>query len=198
MVVGHPSTRHPEIREQPEIKEVFKMVTDTSIDAGGEIESSEENSGVIYENLRWRCTRCEDTIEGTDKSYINFCKNHPKKNKCKVVLIDGVSGEVLAKDLRDAQEKGIFKKKTSSSKDDTDPGSPSVPRDGQPLFTGYFKTEKVELNGKLWLFRDIFIQEKLIPADTKMGDFLLGAVETLLEMTGRRIGIIETKKREGE
>lgn len=156
-------------------------------------EEGKEPVGVIHENLRWKCVKCDDTIEGKDSVYLEFCRKHPKKNKCKVELVDSVTGEVVATSLRDAQLKGIFYNPYKKSKEE-DTGGAGLPRDGQPLFTGYFKTEKVELNGKLWLYRDIFIQEQLIPPDTKMGDFLLGAVETLLDMTGRRIGIIQTKK----
>lgn len=155
------------------------------------LEEGDVPAGIISENLKWKCTKCDETTDGTDAAYLNFCKQHSKKKGCKVELVDGITGEVVASSLRDAQGKGIFKMPYSSSKTD----NTGVPRDGQPLFTGYFKTEKVELNGKLWLYRDIFIQEKLIPPDTKMGDFLLGSVETLLEMTGRKIGIIQTTKK---
>lgn len=167
------------------------MVSGKNTSPDETVENTDETSGIIPEYLLWKCNKCDETTEGTDKAYINFCKKHPKKNGCKVVLVDGPTGEVLAKDLRDAQGKGIFKYR-ASSKDDNTPGSPTIPRDNQPLYTGYFKTEKVELNGRLWIYRDVFIQEKFIPPDTKMGDFILGAVETLMELSHIKIGIIQT------
>lgn len=185
----HHVTRDTLIQKQYGIKGGFNMGDKGASDAVEVLEEAGVPGGIVLENLRWKCIKCDEIVDGTDAAYLNFCRKHPKKNECKVELVDIVTGEIIATSLRDAQGKGIFK--MPHTKEDSSTG---IPRDGQPLFTGYFKTEKVELNGKLFLYREIFVQEKLIPQDTKMGDFLLGAVETLLEMTGRKIGIIQTKE----
>lgn len=152
------------------------------------------DNGQQAQDLRWMCEKCGESVEGTAGKYLNFCNKHPKKNECKVVLVNGTN-DVVADSITDARRKGLIEKKGSSKpekKVDSSDGK-VMPKDGQPLALGFYKTEKVELDTRLFLYRDIFIQEQLVPADITMGAFLLGTVETLLEMTGRRIGIIQTK-----
>lgn len=157
----------------------------------------EDGAGLDTEqHLLWMCEKCGKTTEGKSNLYLNFCQKHPSKDGCNVILVDD-SHQMVAKSKQDAIKKGIFdppkKKDKEAASKEKDKSTGGIPKDGQPLALGFYRTEKVELDSRLFLYRDIFVQEELVPADITMGAFLLGTVETLLEMTGRRIGIIQTK-----
>ena len=154
--------------------------------------------GETTETYTWLCTTCGAAAPGTEKEYINFCRKHPKKAGCNVVLADE-TGDTVAPSLADAQyHKGIFPKPYSKTgKSQPDEGTPLKPKakpapDGKPLLQAYFRTETVELDPRLKLYHQIFLDEGLIPPKTKIGEFLMGAVETLLEMTGRKLAIVQT------
>lgn len=169
-----------------------EAITEPKVEGLKEPEGRSLNTQQAQE-LRWLCERCGATVEGTMGMYLNFCNKHPKKNGCSVILVDATDTKV-AHSLPDAQSKGLVEKKGkkgSASKDSDKPEK--LPVDGQPLALGFYKTEKVELDARLFLYRDIFIQEQLIPADITMGSFLLGCVESLLEVTGRKIAIVQTR-----
>ena len=59
---------------------------------------------------------------------------------------------------------------------------------------GFFKTQRVELDARVQLYHQVFIQEQMIPPDTTLGQFILGLAETLLAMTGRKLAIVQTKE----
>lgn len=145
------------------------------------------------QELKWMCEKCGETVEGTAGKFLNFCNKHPKKRGCSVVLVNGLN-EVLATSITDARRKGLIEKKGGAQPEKKPDGyEGKVPKDGQPLAIGFYKTERVELDARLFLYRDIFVQEQLVPADISMGVFLLGCVESLLEVTGRKIAIVQTK-----
>lgn len=138
---------------------------------------------------RWQCTKCGTSTEGTPGKYLNFCKKHPKKKGCAVTLVDQ-TGETVATSIADAESKGLFPTGAVRAKDDTS----GVPRDGLPLMEGFFKTQRVELDARVQLYHQVFIQEQMIPPDTTLGQFILGLAETLLAMTGRKLAIVQTKE----
>lgn len=168
------------------------MVNTTNV---GTQEDLGEDRGLLQvdnENLKWRCSQCDETEEGTDSIYLNFCKRHPKKKGCKVELIDAESGEIVATSLRDAQSKGIFHNPYKGHKEEINTG---VPRDGQNLTTGYFKTEKVPLSSRILMQKEIFIQEGYIPPGTSTSDYLEGLGDTLLDALGLQIAIVKKVKK---
>lgn len=181
------------------------MVIDTQIEKGEDSVSEQKP------HLFWMCEKCGDKIEGKPNQYLTFCNKHTKADGCNVILVNDAH-EMVATNKQQAIKQGIFpppkprKKKVKNSKrkqadegieaevEEKQPGkTAAIPKDGQPLALGFYKTERFEMDVRLFLYRDVFVQEGLVPADIPMGAFLLGVVETLLEITGRRIGIIQTK-----
>lgn len=179
-------------------------------------ESGGGSGDLDLSRLRWKCQIHKVSVEGSSKNYLPFCHQHMKKNGCKVVLVDK-SDKVVATSYYDAQVKGIFPKanpygRPPKSKDGPKPSQlpaksedgpkPSqlpaeekgtVPKDGQPLYVGYFKTEKVPLSSRLLMQKEIFIQEGLVPPGISTSDFLEGLADTILKLTGRQIAIVQIK-----
>ncbi len=163
-----------------------------------EVETKEEVEEEVERlGLRWQCEKCGTGIEATPTNYLRACRMHPQKKGCAVRLVDG-TGDVVANNNEDAIRKGIFPR--AVKKAGSIPGTSSgggVPRDGQPLFEGFFRTQRVELDPKVQLYYQIFVQEGLIPAGTTLGEFIVSALETLLEVTGRKLAIVQIAPGEG-
>ena len=115
-----------------------------------------------------------------------------------MVLINEI-GETVAHSLAEAQHQGIFRKPYGDRQEPEAPGkskkgvkdSSGPPSAGQPLLQGYFRTETVALDPKVKLYHQVFMDEGLVPSDATLGQFILGVIETLLEMTGRKLAIVQ-------
>ena len=107
-------------------------------------------------------------------------------------------GIITPEQLKEINERTVARRRKKGKRvpddDDVEKDAKPLVKTGstrKPLYEGVFTTEPVSLNPKLKLYYQVFKDEGLIPDDTKFGEFILGAVETLLEATGRRIAIVK-------
>lgn len=165
-----------------------------------EVDASEEEGG------RWYCQKCKEEEpagprRGTSSTYIGFCKKHPKKNGCSVVLM-GQDGVVLAKDRIEAMKKGIIspvgvRKETVTGKEQDvtliDGSKSRMPRINEPLLKGFFRTTTVELDLDVLEYYRAMIRVGLITEHVPLRECITAAMSGMLRIAGYEIGVVRVE-----
>ena len=174
-----------EMERGNDASEEIEGEVEEEIDEGIEEDINEEEAPPSDE-LYWRCSRHSVQIKADRSNYLNFCRQHPKRLKCSVKLVDSI-GTIVADNLRDATSKKIFESYTAEPT-----GTSGMPTRGtsKNLLEGYFQTEKLALDPAIKLYHTSAIQEGLVPSNTTLGDFIIGCIETLFLQAGYRIGLV--------
>lgn len=156
-------------------------------------------------NLLMKCMTegCEEEHELSEEPMKDwaFFVRHKKGHSPR--LIDTDTGEILASNPLTVKKALITEGLLKSSGDDKPKEKPMeqpkkglkpTQKEGKYLYEGFFRTETVPLDPSLKLYLRVFKDEGLVPENTKIGEFLLGVVETLLAITGREIRVVQRKE----